>query len=107
MSRSCEVSSILANRRKLRDLPSIAIKPDMSPTDRKIEAILLKERYTLIKSGVSKGQIKIRGNAIFVSNAKIGSVVNFEFKQSRDPPSINSNKSDSTSQIQTDSSQSE
>ena len=54
----------------------------MSPTDRKIEAILLKERYTLIKSGVSKDQIKIRGNAIFVSNAKIGSVINFEFKQS-------------------------
>ena len=78
----------------------------MSLTHRKIEAILLKERYNLIKSGVSKDEIKIKGNAIFVSNAKIGSVVNFEFKQSRDSPSVDSNKSDSASQIQTDSSQS-
>ncbi len=64
MSRSYEVSSILAQRHKLKDLPGITIKPDMSLADRKIDYILMKQRWDLIQSGVQRDQIKIKGNVI-------------------------------------------
>ena len=104
MSHSCEVSSILAQRRKLKDSPGITIKPDLSLTDRRIDSILLKERWNLMQSGISRDQIRIKGNTIFVCNAKHGTVVNFEFKQSKDNPS---NESVSASQNQTDNGQSD
>ncbi len=77
MSRSCEVSSILSLRFKLRELSPhcIAIKPDLSLNDRNIDSILTKKRWELLQSGTSRHDIEIRGNAIFVR--KVASVVNF------------------------------
>ena len=57
-----------------------------------------------MQSGISRDQIRIKGNTIFVCNAKHGTVVNFEFKQSKDNPS---NESVSASQNQTDNGQSD
>ena len=81
MSRTCEVSSILRQRRKLKTCPGISIKPDMTPSERKVEFLLMSERWNLIQSGVDKVQIKIRGKSIYVSDTKVGSVVNLEYRQ--------------------------
>ena len=71
MSRSCEVSSILSQRRKLQSCPGIFIKPDMSPTERKIESLLMTERWELIQSGIPKDQIKVKGNVLFVNSKNL------------------------------------
>ena len=77
--RVCDVNSILANRRNLASTPNISIRPDLPPEQRKVEAILLKERYHLIQSGTDKKSIRLRGNCLFVNNAKYGSVTQSKF----------------------------
>ncbi len=52
MSRTREVQSILANRRKLAQKPSVSIKPDMSFEERAVEKILLKKRWELIRKRI-------------------------------------------------------
>ena len=79
LTRSCDVSNILANRGKLSNLPGISIKPLMSPKERKTESILLRERYILITSGTSKSDIKIRRNALYINNTKYGSATDSIF----------------------------
>ena len=74
MSRTREVQSILANRRKLAQTPSVSIKPDMSFEERAVEKILLKKRWELMGQGVEKGKIKIRGKTLFVNNERHGFV---------------------------------
>ena len=74
-----EASSILANRSKLKTLPGISIKPDMSPQEKATESILLKERYSLISEGVSRKSIKIVGSSLFVNNVKHGSVIDLKY----------------------------
>ena len=44
MSRTCEASSILCQRRKLKTCPGISIKPDMNPSERKVEFLLMSKR---------------------------------------------------------------
>ena len=70
LTRSCDVSNILANRGKLSNLLGISIKPLMSHKERNTESILLRERYILINSGTSKSDIKIRRNALYINNTK-------------------------------------
>lgn len=86
LSRSCDVSSILANRYKHKTLPGIAIKPDMSPKERMIESLLLKHRWDLIQSGTPREQIKIKGHSIFVRNIKTGSIINSKFTPNNTSP---------------------
>ena len=63
-----DVVNILA---KYRSLSSNArrffIKPDLSPVERSIESLLLKEQRVLIDSGTIGKAIKVRGNCIFVN----------------------------------------
>lgn len=86
MSRSCEVSSILSQRRKLNECPGIAIKPDMNPSERKLESLLMSKRWEYIQSGIARNQIKIRGNNIYVDNTKVGSVVNHVYISVEESP---------------------
>ena len=86
MSRTCEVSSILRQHQKLKTCPGISIKPDMNPSERKVEFLLMSKRWNLIQSGVNKDQIKIRGNSIYVSNTKVGSVVILDYSQVQESP---------------------
>ena len=79
LTRSCDVSNILANRGKLSNLPGISIKPLMSPKERNTESILLRERYIVINSGTSRSVIKIRRNALYINNTKYGSVTDSIF----------------------------
>ena len=51
LTRTCEVSSILAGRKNLRESPGFSIKPDMSKAERLIESTLIeKERKIIIES---------------------------------------------------------
>ena len=59
---------VLAMRRSTQVSP-IIIKPNMSP-----EALLLKERWSLIQSGVPREVIKIRGHRLIVRNKLYGEV---------------------------------
>ena len=52
----------------------VIIKPDMSPHERKIESLQLKERWSLIQSRES---IKIRGHRLFIRNKLHGQVTMF------------------------------
>jgi len=56
--RSVDVSSILSNRKLLKS--PIFIKPDMSVEERKNEALLLKERCSLIEKGIAQNKIKLQ-----------------------------------------------
>ena len=51
----------------------------MSKEQRKIESILLKERWNLIQSGISRTQIRIRDSNIYVSKKLHGKVVDSTF----------------------------
>lgn len=81
LTRPNDVQSILMNRKKLSSSPGFAIKPDMSVEDRKTESLLLKERRTLIDSGVERSTIRISGNSIFVNRRKYGVVTNASFQK--------------------------
>ena len=54
LSRSREVTSILANRKKLAESPGVSIKPDMSKEERLAESAVLKARWELINSGTER-----------------------------------------------------
>ena len=73
-----DVSAILANKKSLSS--PFTIKSDMSPEERKIESILLKERWSLIQIGHNRKQIKLSSNRIFVNNQLYGEVINSVFK---------------------------
>lgn len=83
--RSYDVASILSNRRNLASLPGISIKPDLTPEERKVESLLLKERRSLIDAGVERRDIQLKGNSLLVNKAKHGYVVNSEFKRTSKP----------------------
>ena len=75
-----DVSIILANKRSLSS--PLAIKPDMSPDERKIESALLKERWSLIQGGHERKNIKLSINYIFVNGHLHGKIINLVFRHS-------------------------
>jgi len=77
LTRTIDVSTLLI---KAKSLPKgVNIKPDMTREERLTESILLKERWSLIQSGLNRRAIKIRSNKIFVINKLHGQVVNSSF----------------------------
>ena len=74
MTRTCDVSSILSQRNKLRG-SGFLVKPDLSKEARQIDKLLMKFRWDLIQLGVKKGDIRIRGNSLYVNNVKKGHIV--------------------------------
>ncbi len=50
----------------------------------------MKHRWDFIQSGVNRNQIKIKGHTIFVSNVKVGSVIDLEYKQFNITPPLES-----------------
>ena len=79
MNRPNDVSTVLVNRVHLSQTPHISIKPDLSPVERKVESILLKERRNLILSGTPRHHIKIRKDSLFINDREYGRVVDFTF----------------------------
>ena len=76
--RSIDVASILSNRKLLK--ASIFIKPDMSVEERKNEALLLKERRSLIEKGVARNRIKLHSSTLFVDNQPHCKIHNFQLQ---------------------------
>ena len=71
---SCKaVMDILAN---CSSFSPYIVKPDMSPSARSRERLLLKERWNLCQSGVDKSSVKIKGNSLIVNGHTLGKVDN-------------------------------
>ena len=79
--RIADVSGILSKRRNLTQPYS-----DMSPNQRLYESILLKERWNLIQSGVSRKYIRIRADCLYVRNKLHGRVCNSKFVHEASDP---------------------
>ena len=77
LNRTIDVSLLLSKAKSLQK--DIRIKPDLTREERMIESLLLKERWTLIQSGVERKVIKIRSNKIYVKNKLHGQVTNSSF----------------------------
>ena len=80
LTRTADVVSILSKRSVLQ--PPFIIKPDLSPDQRAKEKILLRERWSLIQSGVSRKYIKIRNECLYVNQVLFGKMVGNSFEQS-------------------------
>ena len=75
-----KVSDVLEVLSKRQSLPvNIFVKPDLSPSDRQVESILLKERRSLINASVNRLRIKIHNNCIYVDRCLFGRVLNGTF----------------------------
>ena len=72
-----DVDNVLFNRSNIPD--GILVKPDMNHEERHREAILLKERWSLMNSGVDKKHIKIRGTKLFVKDLIHGEIISSVF----------------------------
>lgn len=71
----------------------LRLKPDLSPEDRKTEALLMKERWSLIQQGVERGSIKLRRNQLFVNNHLYGSVQSGKLELTSDTAQVNQSSS--------------
>ena len=77
--RTSDVIQILSNR---RNIPSpYYVKPDRSPETRAQEALLLKERYSLLQSGFTRDDIKIRNSGLYVKGTLYGKVTTSGFSR--------------------------
>ena len=74
LSTASDVTLNISSRTKLADLPGIKIKPDRPKSMKFIESLLLKERRSLINTGMESRVIKIRGSALYVNGKKAGVV---------------------------------
>ena len=64
--RSADVTSILFEKSYLAS--PFSIKTDMTVEEKKIEGLLLKERWELLQKGIDRNQIKIRQNNLYVND---------------------------------------
>lgn len=79
LSRSHDVTTILSKRSSLKG-SDIVIKPDMSPTEKTTNAILLKQRWSLINSSVTNSQsIRIRGSRLLINGRVHGQVIDAQY----------------------------
>ena len=77
LNRTIDVTTLLI---KARSLPKeIRIKPDMSHEERLTESLLLKERWSLIQTGIKRKVIRIRANKIFLKNKLHGQIIDSSF----------------------------
>ena len=79
LRRTLDANTILANKGSLSS--PLIIKPDLSPEERAREAVLLKERWSLLQQGYERKMIKIRNNSIFVNNQLFGQYKNSVFQR--------------------------
>jgi len=75
-----DASTVLFNRSQIKN--PIMIKPDLTPEERKIESILLHERWNLIQQGIDRKTIKLCNHQILVNNQLHGKVTDFKFIKS-------------------------
>lgn len=83
MNSAGDVRNLLAKSGALQY--PLRLKPDLSPEDRKIEQLLLKERWSLIQNGVERKSIKLRKNNLLVDSKHYGSVQSGKFELASAP----------------------
>ena len=76
--RVSDVNKIFTNARLIPK--PYFLKPDMSTSQRNCESILLKERWSLIQSGILRKNIRIREDALLVNNKVYGRVADEKFQ---------------------------
>ena len=64
--RSADVTSILFEKSNLAS--PFSIKTDMTVEEKKIEGLLLKERWELLQKGMDRNQIKIHQNNLYIND---------------------------------------
>jgi len=77
LNRSYDVSNILSAKQNLPK--GLTIKPDLSPAERAVESLLMKERWQLIQSGQNRKDIKIQGKKILLKGKLFGAVTDSKF----------------------------
>lgn len=70
--RSSDAFRVLSKSRSLKK--PFHVKPDLSPSQRVRDSVLLKERWSLITNGVPRASIKIRGSKLYVNQVLHGSL---------------------------------
>jgi len=78
--RAADVSSILSKKGSLSH--PLVVKPDLSPEERRRDSVLLKERWSLIQSGIPRSDIKIRESRLYVRKKLFGYYDKSEFQYS-------------------------
>ena len=73
LNSTADVDNVLSHRHLVP--AGIVVKADLSPEERKVEAILLQERWKLIETGVDRRSIKLRKSSILVSGRIHGRVI--------------------------------
>lgn len=91
LNRVCDVAAVLSNKHKLSTSnPGVNIRPDLSPNQRKVRSLLLKERFRLIQSGsATRSSVRMNQDSLFIDGNKYGSVSNGVFKRCQPHPPIN------------------
>ena len=87
LHRPLDASVILSNTRRLSDSPGISIRRDLSSADREVHSILIKERRSLLSSGVNSCDVKIKATSLYVPNSLYGEVVYKSFVHVN-PPTV-------------------
>lgn len=75
--RAADVSKIFARKKSLSN--PFFVKPDLSQAERVRHSTLMQERWHLIQSGVSRKNIRVKGNALYVNNKLHGHASNYKF----------------------------
>ena len=75
--RVLDVTSLLSDRGKFN--PPIVVKPDVTPKERNIESLLLRERWNLIQNGTDCKVIKIYNHLLYVNKKLHGEVKDSKF----------------------------
>ena len=80
LNSTAEVRLILTNYSALP--PNVTVKPDRSLSERKVDKILMSERWKLIKAGSDRRSIRIRNSSIYLNGRLYGKVVDSTFSLS-------------------------
>ena len=80
LNSTAEVRLILTNYSALP--PTVTVKPDRSLSERKVDKILMSERWKLIKAGSNRRSIRIRNSSIYLNGRLYGKVVDSTFSLS-------------------------
>jgi hypothetical protein len=85
---SIDVSNVLSNRKRLSAHNGIAIKPQLTLQEREVGSFLLKERRSLLSTGIPSYQIRLSTSTLKVTlnvnNGVHGKVINRSFIPNED-----------------------
>ena len=60
--------------------PPVTIKADLTPAERRVQSVLLRERRKLIENGHDRRAIKLRNSSLYLSGRLHGTVVNYSYQ---------------------------